>query len=309
MILLRLLVVGVMCTVCTIAQARTAEDISVGDIVELSLSQLHPTQASIGYDQVWYKLGRYSVDRKKLFDDICEANGQRGVMGSVKSASLLNSDSYNCEARVGTDKDEMKTVVIAPNGKYYLTDGHHTLNAFYEMPKGGAHFRIHLLVAKDYRSLPNMTQFWHAMKEDGNVWLYNQSAQTIKVSELPSSLGLKNFANDQYRALMYFSRGVAWNKPPSPVPFLEFYWANEIRDKVALKEFDLNDKAGYERAIRAVSQVILTLKTHNVGGSKRSTTQMGQFRQFSQKGLDKLLKSNGKVDNMLRYKHQLKMKQ
>ncbi|QSA20742.1 chromosome partitioning protein ParB, partial [Vibrio furnissii] len=38
--------------------------------------ELKPTQPSVGYDQIYYKLGRYQHDAEKQFDEICEANGQ-----------------------------------------------------------------------------------------------------------------------------------------------------------------------------------------------------------------------------------------
>jgi len=32
-----------------------------GDLIEVSLRELHPTQPSLGYDEVYYKLGRYKL--------------------------------------------------------------------------------------------------------------------------------------------------------------------------------------------------------------------------------------------------------
>lgn len=46
-----------------------------GDVVEVTLDQVHPTQAVIGFDQVYYKLERFAKDRQALFDEICESNG------------------------------------------------------------------------------------------------------------------------------------------------------------------------------------------------------------------------------------------
>lgn len=54
-----------------------------GDLIDVRLGELHPTQAVLGFDQVFYKLGRYGSDRdeaaggvNKRFDDWCETNGQ-----------------------------------------------------------------------------------------------------------------------------------------------------------------------------------------------------------------------------------------
>ncbi|MGO1297834.1 MAG: ParB/Srx family N-terminal domain-containing protein [Vibrio sp.] len=283
-------------------QASKAEPLKVGDIIDVSLNELHPTQPAVGFDQVMYKLGRYRYDRKKMFDEICEANGQRGIASFHQQSVITAAETYRCKAPVGTEKQDMKTIVIAPNDQYYLTDGHHTFNAFYQMPKGGEHFHVHVLVVQDYRQLPNMTAFWQSMQQDGNVWLFDINSQPIVPNQLPKSLGLRHFTDDPYRSMLYFTRNISWEKPSSPVPFLEFYWAKELRKKVNLNQFDLNSKRGYEQAIRASSIAILSMQMNDVGGSHRSVEQMGQFKQFHQKGLDKLLKSNGKLDNMLLYK-------
>lgn len=282
-----------------------ASDVNEGDIINVALHQLQPTQPSVGYDQIMYKLGRYQFDREKMFDEICEANGQKGVESIQDNAQPNEPSTFKCESDVGTRKQDMKTVVIAPNGEYFLTDGHHTFNVFYQMPQGGPDFNIHVAVDKDYRDLKNMDDFWKAMAKDGNTWLFDQNGQAISYQQLPASLGLSNFANDQYRSLMYFTRDISWDKPKQPVPFLEFYWSNELRKEINTATFDLNSTDGYAKAVKTVSEYILVMQSSNVGGSNRTVKEMGQFDQFSQKGFDKLFKKGGKIDYMLRYKNAL----
>jgi len=70
-------------------------DAKAGDIIQVKIKELHPTQAAIGYDQVYYKLGRWQGDFDrgtwksdpesqldylnrtvgKKFDDYCEDMG------------------------------------------------------------------------------------------------------------------------------------------------------------------------------------------------------------------------------------------
>jgi len=57
-----------------------------GDLIDIVLDELHPTQPSLGYDEVYYKLGRYRSNKDELagnfnkrFDDWCEANGQESA--------------------------------------------------------------------------------------------------------------------------------------------------------------------------------------------------------------------------------------
>ncbi|MDN2483703.1 ParB/Srx family N-terminal domain-containing protein [Vibrio agarivorans] len=281
-----------------------ANDIAQGDVIEVELNQVIPTQPSVGYDQVYYKLGRFEHDKKKLFDEICEANGQRGLSSFDKETSNAHdSTTFECKEAVGERKKDMKTIVIAPNGDYYLTDGHHTFNVFWTMPEGGEDFPVHVVVDKDYRNLDSMDSFWDAMIADGNTWLFDSEGKAIVPNALPQSLGLENFQNDNYRSLMYFSRDVGWNKPKQPVPFLEFYWSKEVRQEIDLNDYDLASKQGYTKAITDVSQFLLSLDTNNVGGSNKSAKEMGQFEEFQQKGLDKQLREGkGKVSYMINYK-------
>lgn len=286
------------------AATPSNDTVSQGDVIQITLSDVIPTQPSVGYDQIYYKLGRFEQDKKKLFDEICEANGQRGLASFDKATSdTYNPATFECKEAVGQRQKDMKTIVIAPNGDYYLTDGHHTFNVFWTMEEGGSDFPVHVVVENDYRHLPSMAAFWDNMIEDGNTWLFNSEGKQILPAHLPSSLGLDKFENDQYRSLMYFSRDVGWNKPEQPVPFLEFYWSKEVRQEINLNDYDLNSKPGYTKAITDVSNVLLALQSDNVGDSNRTANEMGQFSEFNQKGLDKLMREGkGKVTYALQYK-------
>ncbi|MGL6313820.1 ParB/Srx family N-terminal domain-containing protein [Vibrio sp. WXL103] len=282
----------------------SAAQLVEGEVTTVALNEVHPTQPSVGYDQVFYKLGRFEKDTKKMFDEVCEANGQKGLVSFDNQSNPKDLSSFECKEEIGSRHKDMKTIVIAPNGQYYLTDGHHTFNVFWHMARGGEDFSVNVVIDKDYRHLENMEQFWDAMIADGNTWLYDSQGDAITYQDLPSSLGIENFQNDQYRSMMYFSRDVGWNKPKSPVPFLEFYWSKEVRQDIDVAEFDLVTADGYREAITRVSQYLLAMETDNVGGSGKSVKEMGQFDEFGQKGLDKLFRDKGKVTYMLSYKTQ-----
>lgn len=290
----------------TMAKTSVSPQTVEGDIVRIGLSEFSPTQGSIGYEQVFYKLGRFVVDKKKMFDEICETNGQKKSSSFNAKSDVNDPQSFKCKEMVGTIKKDMKTIVLAPNGKYYLTDGHHTFNVFWAMPEGGNDFKVNVVVANDYRHLDSMDSFWDEMTADGNTWLSDKNGKSMSHHDLPSSLGMENFENDQYRSLMYFSRGVGWDKPKSPIPFLEFYWTKALRKQLDIEKFDLNSQSGYKEAIIKVSHTILALETDNLGLSGKSAKEMGQFNKFNQKGLDKLLrKEKGKVTYMMNYKKTL----
>lgn len=289
----------------------------VDDIIRVRLRDLRPTQPLLGFDRIYYKLARYADDRRKIFDQYCEKNGQDGIRDFLADSDLRNSKTFACLEPVGTVRAAMKTVVIAPDGKLYLTDGHHTFNAFWEIPEGGPDLFFNVIVSRDYRRLASMDDFWKQMQAEGNIWLFDVNDKPITQEDLPKSLGIKNFVNDKYRALMYFTRRIAWRSPAEmnapdakfydddypEVPFVEFYWMREIRGKVNLKDDDLNTRKGYLTAIRAVGQAIMEVKSSNLGGSGKSAAEMGQFSYFNENEFARISRPHkGKVSYMLRYK-------
>ena len=114
-----------------------------GELLQVRLEQLHPTQAVVGYDQIYYKLGRFAKEAHKLFDEYREANGQGESSKVPKGASLHQPESFSCQGAVGSRSSEMKTVVVGPEGKLYLTDGHHTFTTLWEQPEGGGLWKKH----------------------------------------------------------------------------------------------------------------------------------------------------------------------
>jgi hypothetical protein len=144
------------------------------------------------------------------------------------------------------------------------------------------------------------------MIADGNTWLQNSKGNDITYKTLPTSLGMEHFENDKYRSLMYFSRDIAWDKPAEPVPFLEFYWSRELRKDIDLDKYDLTTKDGYRKAVSDVSHYLVAMNNDDVGGSGKSTKEMGQFDSFNDKNLNKLFDpKKGKATFMLKYKNNL----
>ncbi|WP_019614867.1 ParB/Srx family N-terminal domain-containing protein [Psychromonas ossibalaenae] len=279
-----------------------------GQVFEVKLKDLLPTQPSVGFDQIYYKLGRFEQDLKKQLDEICETNGQKGIKQFNINSQADLPGSFKCRKPVGSRIDEMKTVVIAPDNHLYLTDGHHTLNTFWHMPGGGQNFALHVLIKNDYRNLNSMDSFWQAMKTDKNIWLFDSENKPLDFSELPQSLGLINFSDDVYRSMMYFTRDTAWEKPKHPIPFLEFYWGQSLRSNINLSSYDLLSMQGYLKAVKDSSATLLSLNDTNLSGSGRSVQQMGLLEKFNHKAFDKLSSRKSKLNYMLVYKTALNTK-
>lgn len=288
------------------------------DIIAVKLSDIAPTQPGLGFDRIFYKLGRYARDRSKVFDEYCEKNGQKGIRAFGPASNVHDPVTFSCLEPVGSERDQMKTVVIAPNNKLYLTDGHHTFNVLWHMKGGGPDLRMHVIVSRDYRNLTSMEEFWKQMQAEKNIWLFDVYDQPIGVAQLPVSLGLEHFQNDPYRSLMYFTRRIAWRSPGEKevpeaqfygddypdVPFVEFYWVREIRNQVDLKKFDLTTIDGYAAAIRALGKAVIAAKTKDLGGSGKSTQEMGQFTYFNEKELARISRpGTGKLAYMLKFRN------
>lgn len=204
-------------------------------MIDVRIGDVHPTQPSLGYDEVYYKLGRYTLGKdeargkfNKKFDDWCEANGQGEAASVSVGARLDDPTSFSCTIAVGSETAEsiaaMKTVVIGPGGTLYLTDGHHTLTSFAALTQdGGLDIHVRLRVLGNLSGLSS-AEFWQTMVANKWTWLKDASGNTITPAQLPTSVGLANFQNDEYRSLLYFGRDIGYSA--GSIPFQEFYWGD-----------------------------------------------------------------------------------
>ncbi|KAB1643792.1 hypothetical protein F8O06_11950 [Pseudoclavibacter sp. CFCC 14310] len=210
-----------------------------GDLVDVRIGDVHPTQPSLGYDEVYYKLGRYTQGKdeargklNKKFDDWCETNGQGEAKAAPAGARLDDPTSFTCEIALGAETEDstaaMKTVVIGPGGSLYLTDGHHTLTSFAELTAdGGMNIHVRLKVLGNL-SDKTPAEFWNVMKANKWTWLQDANGRSIEPKMLPTTVGLRSFENDEYRSLLYFGRDIGYTA--GTIPFQEFYWGQWLRD-------------------------------------------------------------------------------
>ena len=67
-----------------------------GDILDVEIGRLRPTQGALGFDQIYYKLDRYRVDHAKELDDYCADEGLGGVSQSTAASRLDDPTSFGC---------------------------------------------------------------------------------------------------------------------------------------------------------------------------------------------------------------------
>ena len=275
------------------AQAQAFSTPQPGQVIEVALDQLHPTQAVVGFDQIYYSLGLFADKPAKVFDEYCETNGQGEADKVPKSADLHKPASFTCKDPVGTHPDDMKTVVVGPGGQLYLTDGHHSFTTLWEVPGGGPRLNMWVKVTDDFSNSPTMANFWQRMQAARKVWLKDNQGQTLPPEQLPAHLGFKNLQDDTFRSLVYFTRKAAYGKPEAgeiAPEFLEFYWGNWLRTQIDLGKYNLNKKGGYKDAIEAVAKRMVSLAPGSqVGDSGKTAHQLGGFTAVDPKALNRTL--------------------
>ncbi|GAA4339392.1 ParB/Srx family N-terminal domain-containing protein [Pigmentiphaga soli] len=239
-----------------------------GDVLKVEIKELIPTQATLGYDQIYYKLGRWQGDFDrptwqddeenqleylndtvgKKFGDYCEDTGQGDVVKfttieALRAATLADPSTYECEDAPGTHADAMKTVVIGWDGNLYLTDGHHSFSALREIADGGPELEVYVKVDANYSDSPDHDAFWQRMVDNKKAWLRDGDNQPITVDQLPARLGLPHddepggMQDDPYRSLVYFTRDIAYDAGDLP-EFAEFLWGDWLRGQVTAGQLD-----------------------------------------------------------------------
>ncbi|MFZ7087643.1 ParB/Srx family N-terminal domain-containing protein [Curtobacterium sp. RRHDQ10] len=251
------------------------------DLVDVRIGDVHPTQPSLGYDEVYYKLGRYSaaiskdaVDKE--FGDWCEANGQHDAVSAQPGATLRDPSTFTCDTAIGAETADdvaaMKTVVIGPGGTLWLTDGHHTLTSFDETPDGGPDTHVRVRVLGNLSGLGE-ADFWSTMRTNGWVWLRDLDGNAITPSQLPTNVGLEHFEDDRARSIMYFARDVGYSADGA-VPFQEFYWGAWLRahPELGLADWDQDDWAESLALVRTITEAQVALPRDSVVDPESGST-------------------------------------
>ena len=273
-----------------------------GTMLKVKLGDLHPTQPAIGYDQIYYKLGRYAVDIDKKFDEACETNGQNKIgkvsngLGYDANSRLGNLASFGCTQAPGNKSQDMKTLVIGPAGKLYLTDGHHSFTSVWESVStdptdhggDGSQAEMYVIVKGDYSDL-NRATFFRTLRANKLLWLKDNDNKPVTPYELPKQLGLQNgLRNDPYRSLVYFTRDIGYSPPSGATEFTEFYWGDWLRSKIDVKDYNLGAPgadyatalASYLKAVEDASNAMVTLQPSDIVSNGFTAAQLGGLTSF-----------------------------
>lgn len=281
------------------AAKTTYADLKSGDVITVTLDQLLPTQAVLSYDREYANLARYSENLKQMYNDLCIANGGKGVKKWSEDSKPTDPESYQCRNKPGTHTDALNTVVVGPEeGMLFLTQGHHIFSTFWDMPNGGT--SVPVTVKVTHNLIGSAEDFWAEMNNDREVWLRNSKGQKIKADDLPEYIGQKQLKHDRYLSLIFLLEGISYSHPKTKdkktIPFFELNWALALRKHMKISEYDLNVPDEYATALTEAATIMVDLSDDEViGKSEKTAKEMGKFKTVDSKALEKLI-TNKKSD-------------
>ena len=200
----------------------------VGDICLCKLSELRPTQSSVGMTEV-----RMRAD--KLWEEIQNRSEQD---------FLIHMRKHN----------RIEPIVVGPGGVFYLTDRHHLARALYDLGETTTYCRV-----MDNLSDLQPEVFWEHMQDGNEVYLKDTQGNAITPGDLPTSV--KDLRNDPFRSLAGAVRESCgfWNdNKSSDGNYLEFKWADYLRKHWAQTGIPVDDiDASFDSATRAALQLAI----------------------------------------------------
>ena len=194
------LIFSILCRPALAKDINCDEQSKKGDICLCKISDLHPTQASVGMVEV-------RIKAEKLNNEI-----QR------------RSDRDFLKYLLKHNKEE--PIIIGPGGIFYITDHHHLARALYDVGASQTYCTI-----VDNLSDAKPDDFWKHLEENNEVYLKDQNGNPIPPRDLPASV--KDLSNNPFRSLAGavrescgFEKG---DKSSSGEDYLEFQWADYLR--------------------------------------------------------------------------------
>jgi hypothetical protein len=179
-------------------------------LASAKLSQLHPTQMTVGMSEVGEKRRQWNALDKSARKD------------------LLARHWFPC--------------ILGPEGRHFVIDHHHLGLALIEEGVKS----VWLVVLKDLSWLP-VHQFWRVMEFHQWVHPYDAAGQRRDYTELPSRLG--ELVDDPYRSLAGQARAAgAFAK--DTLPFSEFLWAEFFRERIAAQALVDNFAGALKKAVK-----------------------------------------------------------
>lgn len=206
------------------------EQLKKGDICICKISDLHPTQVSVGMAEV-------RIKAEKL----------KGEFQRRSESDFLNYLRKH-------NKEE--PVTIGPQGIFYITDHHHLARALYVIGVSNTYCTI-----IDNLSHTKPDDFWKQLEANNEVYLKDQNGNPITPHDLPTSV--KDLSNNPFRSLAGAVRGSCGfekgDETSSGEDYLEFQWADYLRAHwaqtgIASEDIDTKFEAATIAALQLAAQ-------------------------------------------------------
>jgi hypothetical protein len=171
-----------------------------GEICLCRLSDLHPTQGSVGMMEVWIRAEKL----KKRMQNRSEADFMKYL----------------------EDHDRIEPMIVGPAGLFYITDHHHLARALYEIGAKNTYCRV-----VDNLSHSSPEVFWKHLQDRNEVHLEDAWGNAISPLELPATI--EALEDDPFRSLAGAVREVCgFRRQADNLPntnYQEFIWADYFR--------------------------------------------------------------------------------
>jgi hypothetical protein len=217
-------IINVVGTVLPAVAADICEGSSkTGDVCICKLSELHPTQASVGMMEVRIRM-------QKLKKEI-ERRSEQDFLSHMRK------------------HNRVEPIVVGPGGAFYITDRHHLARALYDLGETTTYCKV-----LENLSGLQLDAFWKHMEDSNGVYLKDHQGNVITPRDLPTSL--RELRNDPFRSLAGAVReSCGFGSDNKDVPdgnYLEFKWADYLRARWAQTSIEVDDiDAHFDRATQA----------------------------------------------------------
>lgn len=185
----------------------------VGAFIDIKIKDIHPTQAWVGEIEVGKRIKKVQKMSKKELEEYL--------------------------------REKVAPMVVGPGGEMYIVDHHHLA---YLLDESEVSNSMYAEIKADWSHL-SPEEFWVKMEENNWAYLFDDKGQKLSYLDLPDKIS--KLKDDPYRSLAWGLRekgGFVQTEPPTP--FLEFRWANFLRDKVKEKDIQKDFSEAVEQALK-----------------------------------------------------------
>lgn len=194
----------------------------VGDFCRIEVSQLRPTQITVGMITVQEK--------------------QREISKKKKDPTELNSFL----------KKKYEPVVIGPRENFYIVDHHHLARALWEEKIATTYASI----IANYSNL-DQVEFWKVMNEQNWIFPFDENGNgPLSWENIPKNIS--DLRDDPYRSLATRVRDEGGYKK-TKILYAEAQWANFFRKRIRIQNSDSGQGQDFEGNFETAVEQALVL--------------------------------------------------